>query len=116
MAELTLREVCEMIGVSRRAVQGYEHCGLVAPTGKTARGYLLYDEEAQEKIRKIRQYQDYGFQVKEIGELFAAPPEEKLRMMNEKLKELVRKRKKIDGAMVFLAIEITNLEHSLRTK
>lgn len=116
MAELTLREVCEKIGVSRRAVQGYERCGLVAPTGKTSRGYLLYDEEAQEKIRKIRQYQDYGFRVKEIGELFAATPEEKLRMLSEKLKEMVRKRKKIDGSMVFLAIEITNLEHSLKAQ
>ena len=54
MSEMTLREVCDTSGVTRRAVQGYERAGLVAPTGRNRRGYLLYDEPAQEKIRKIK--------------------------------------------------------------
>lgn len=36
MSEITLREVCEKLGVSRRAVQGYEKAGLVTASGKTA--------------------------------------------------------------------------------
>ena len=35
MAEMTLRELCDSLGVSRRAVQGYEKAGLVSPEGKT---------------------------------------------------------------------------------
>lgn len=45
MAEMTLRELCDSLGVSRRAVQGYEKAGLVSPEGKNERGYLLYSEE-----------------------------------------------------------------------
>ena len=50
MDELTLREVCNRIGVSRRAVQGYESAGLVNAAHKNERGYLLYDEKAQGRI------------------------------------------------------------------
>lgn len=76
MTELTLREVCETYQVSRRAVQGYEKAGLVSATRKNKYGYLLYDEESQIKISKIKQYQDMGFQIKEIKELLGAPKEQ----------------------------------------
>lgn len=68
MQQKTLREVCNMVGVARRAIQGYEKIGLVASVGKNKYGYLLYDEEAIEKIRTIKQYQEFGFKVKEIKE------------------------------------------------
>ena len=68
-----LRDVCVAIGVTRRAVQGYERAGLVAASGKTSRGYLLYDEMAQERIRKIKLFQDLGFSIKEIAALIDAP-------------------------------------------
>ena len=52
MKDMTLREVCNTIGVSRRAIQGYEKESLVSATEKTNRGYLLYDTAAQERIKK----------------------------------------------------------------
>ena len=70
---ITLREVCKTTGVSRRAVQGYEQAGLVTPTGRNERGYLLYDNSEQEKIKKIRFFQDMGFSIKEIKELSESP-------------------------------------------
>lgn len=70
---MTLREVCKMTGVSRRAIQGYERAGLVLPTGKNERGYLLYDEDAMERIRQIKFFQDMGFSIKEIKEISIAP-------------------------------------------
>ena len=50
MSEKTLREVCNAVGVSRRAVQGYERAGLVSATCRNERGYLLYDEEALDSV------------------------------------------------------------------
>ena len=70
---ITLREVCENVGVSRRAVQGYEKAGLVAPTGRNERGYLLYNQAELEKIRQIKFFQEMGFSIKEIKELSDAP-------------------------------------------
>lgn len=73
MREKTLREVCRTVGVTRRAIQGYERAGLVTPSGKNERGYLLYDEMEEEKIKKIRLFQEMGFTIKEIQELDHAP-------------------------------------------
>lgn len=73
MSEMILREVCDASGVTRRAVQGYERAGLVAATRRNGRGYLLYDEQAQEQIKRIKLFQEMGFTIKEIIELNTAP-------------------------------------------
>ena len=66
VGDMTLHELCDACGVSRRAVQGYEKAGLVQPSGRNVRGYLIYDSAAQERICTIRRYQRLGFQIKEI--------------------------------------------------
>lgn len=85
MKKITLREVCEMVGVSRRAIQGYEKNGLVQPIGKNKYGYLLYDEVAIEKISTIKMYQDMGFSVKEIKQLYCLTEEERKECIAKKL-------------------------------
>lgn len=73
--EKTLREVCDEVKVTRRAVQGYEKAGLVTPSGHNERGYLLYDEIARARIEQIKIYQDMEFTIKEIKMLMDAPSE-----------------------------------------
>ena len=75
LMEKTLRELCNELNISRRTVQGYENKGLVYPSRRTERGYLLYDEEAQKKIQTIRFYQELGFSRKKIAFLLNAPKE-----------------------------------------
>lgn len=70
---IELRELCESLNISRRTIQGYEKEGLVVPTGKNRYGYLLYDDEARERIAKIRFYQKLGFTRKEIRDIIDAP-------------------------------------------
>lgn len=99
--EKTFREVRETMGVSRRAVQGYEKMGLVSATGHTDRGYLLYDEKAQKRIEIIKMYQEFGFTLKEIEEIIDAPKIvlknslvkrlEKLEMERERLNLVIEK-------------------------
>ena len=88
MKELTLRELCEMYNVSRRAVQGYEKHGLVSATGRTNKGYLLYDESAQQTVARIKRFQDYGFSVKEIGTFISSTAHIQKELLVEKLTEL----------------------------
>ena len=71
--EMSLREVCQTLGVSRRAVQGYEKAKLVSASGRTESGYLLYNELARERIKQIKQFQDMGFSIKEIQTIIDAP-------------------------------------------
>lgn len=73
MSDMTLREICNTLGVSRRAVQGYETAGLVSASGRNKYGHLLYDKKAQKRIELIRLYQQFGFTIREIKELIDAP-------------------------------------------
>lgn len=66
MKQMSLKSVCEDYGLSRRAIQGYEKEGLITPTAKTSRGYLLYDEKMIHKILWIKYFQNIGYSLKEI--------------------------------------------------
>ena len=71
----TLHEVYEELGVTRRAVQGYEKRGLVKPSARNKYGHLLYDDQAQKRIALIKDYQRLGFKLKEIEFLIDASDE-----------------------------------------
>ena len=101
----SLSEVCSVLEVSRRAVQGYENAGLVSATGKNKYGHLLYDEDAQRRIKQIKLLQQLGFRVKEIKEIIDAPDEvlrkaverqiESLKAEIEYKEEIIRQAKKM---------------------
>ena len=84
----TLSEVCSALEVSRRAVQGYENAGLVSATGKNKYGHLLYDEEAQRRIKQIRLLQQLGFRVKEIKDIIDAPAEEVAEAIKRQIEQM----------------------------
>ena len=88
MGSLLLKEVCRRTGVTRRAVQGYEKFGLVSPCGRNKMGYLLYDSNALEKIREIKQLQRRGFSLKEIKTLESATAVQRKRTLELKLEIL----------------------------
>jgi DNA-binding transcriptional MerR regulator len=73
---MTLREICETLGVSRRALQGYEKAGLVTASGRNKYGHLLYDKDAEMRIAQIKFYQQLGFSIKEITMIIDAPDTE----------------------------------------
>ena len=105
MEELTLRQLCKECGVSRRAIQGYEKYKLVKSTGKTDRGYLLYDRAAEEKVKLIKSLQNYGFTVKEIVEYHKADIQGQCAMLREKLEGLKVRQNKTENYIA----EIQNL-------
>ena len=91
----TLSEVCSVLEVSRRAVQGYENAGLVSASGKNKYGHLLYDEEAQRRIKQIRLLQQLGFRVKEIKDIIDAPAEvaaEAIKRQIEQMDDIIRQK------------------------
>lgn len=98
---MTLREICETLEVSRRAVQGYEKAGLVFATDRNKYGHLLYDETTMLRIARIKFYQQLGFSIKEIIDIIDAPniqvkaaletQVEKLRKEEAEIRELIEK-------------------------
>ena len=86
--DMTLREICDAVNVSRRAVQGYEKAGLVLASGKNKRGYLLYDANCQERIKRIKFFQELGFSVKEVKGIIDAPNSVLKAALEEKIERL----------------------------
>lgn len=107
MKQKTLREICAETGISRRALQGYEKLGLVAPTGRNKYGHLLYGEEEQQKIQQICFYQRLGFARKKISELMGAPVSHKKEVLMKRLKEMetecLEQKELIEQARLYIA-------------
>ena len=114
--DMTLRELCQALDISRRTVQGYEAQGLVSASKKTNMGYLIYDSDAQQRVRRIRQYQRYGFKIKEIAILLDASE----KMLKSKLeKRLINLRKEncqLQQTIAELEAELISLRQKKRRK
>ena len=87
MKKLTLRELCNECKVSRRAVQGYMGRKLIQNSGKTNRGYLLFDEETAKKTKQIKALQNYGFTLDEIEKYYLSDTETQKKMLKKSMKQ-----------------------------
>ena len=88
MKKMNLKTLCELVGVSRRSIQGYENVGLMSPTGKNKYGHLLYDEDALHRARMIKFMQSLGFKLREIKEIIDAPSDVIKEALQKRIKEL----------------------------
>jgi len=82
--ELSLREIRNTLGLSRRVIQGYEEYGLVKPSSRNKYGHLLYDQETVRRMAYIRFLQDLGLELKEIAEVIDIPTEEMKKLLKER--------------------------------
>ena len=73
MGLMTVHEVCQKTGVTRRTLQHYDALGLLPPTGRTEGGIRQYDEQAVKTLLEILTYKEFGFPLEEIKELLQDP-------------------------------------------
>lgn len=71
MPSLTIGQLAENAGVGVETIRFYQRKGLVEEPEKPRDGYRRYPAEAAQRIRFIRQAQEIGFSLREIGELLA---------------------------------------------
>lgn len=98
--EMTLRELCETVGVTRRSIQCYEKAGLMHAQSKNKYGYLIYDENSLETARQIHFLQELGFSLKEIGSLNTLTVDERKGEVEAKIENLRLKRSRTDELIV----------------
>lgn len=110
--QLSLNELCSALKVSRRAVQGYESHDLVAPSGRNKMGHLLYDAAAIERIRLIKDYQDFGFTLREIEGLLTASNGLLKEELEKKRLQLLSHRTQLEQTLQKINERISALEHS----
>lgn len=108
----TLKEVCSLINVSRRVIQGYENKGLIHTDLKDKYGHLLYDSKAVEKIICIRFYQRMGFELKEIAEFINYKDSEIEKILNDRLNVLKNEQIKRNKELQLIESIIRNNEEN----
>ena len=67
--QLTVGKLAALADVSANAVRFYEREGLMQVPAKNESGYRLYDSEAVQRLRFIKQAQHCGFTLSEIQAL-----------------------------------------------
>lgn len=68
-SRMRIGELAARAEVSHRTVHYYERIGLLQPSERHGKGYRYYDAEALARLRKIRQLQELGLNLEEIGEV-----------------------------------------------
>jgi MerR family mercuric resistance operon transcriptional regulator len=71
MHNLTIGQLAVSAGVGVETVRFYQRKGLVEEPENPRSGYRRYPAEAAQRIRFIRQAQEIGFSLREVGELLA---------------------------------------------
>lgn len=66
---LSLTQMCQLSGVSRRTLQGYDKLGLLRHRGATPGGYWLYNESDLERLSVIQLLRCHGFSRRELVEI-----------------------------------------------
>ena len=89
-----MRELCEILYVSRRMVQGYEQHGLVKASGRNKYGHLLYGREEVERVKRIRFLQEMGFKLREIEGFIDASTETYKVILSRQIKKLEQEQNK----------------------
>ncbi|MCA1601042.1 MAG: heavy metal-responsive transcriptional regulator [Acidobacteria bacterium] len=70
-SEFRIGEVAASVGVSIDTVRYYERRRLLPHASRTRGGYRVFNAEVVERIRFIKQAQDIGLSLKEVGELLS---------------------------------------------
>ncbi len=100
---MTIGALAAASEVSIQTIRYYERRGILLPVARAPSGYRQYDSDAVNRLRFIRQAQELGFSLDEIGELLelrvddpaacplvAARTRMKLEQVKQKIRELER--------------------------
>src|SRR5262249_60717010 len=83
---LRIGEVAERAGVSIDTVRYYEKRRLLPTAPRTEGGFRLFTAETVERVQFIKQAQDLGFSLDEIGELLTIGGAGECRRVGDHLK------------------------------
>ena len=86
--KLSVKEITQYYGVSRRMLQRYEKLKLIHYTERNKYGHLYYDEEMINRIIIIRFLQQIGFTLPQIKDMYELSTEEIKNLLKETYRKL----------------------------
>lgn len=84
----TIREVCELTGLTPRTLHHYDAIGLLKPTAVTEAGYRLYDDGALQRLQTILLFRELEFPLKDIKNVLDDPNFDQQEALSQQVKLL----------------------------
>ncbi len=116
--ELRIGEVASRTGVSIDTLRYYEKRRLLGRSRRSSGGFRLFAPEAVERVRFIKQAQELGFSLAEIGGLLATGGADECRkvrdLLRTKLTELDERMESMRKFRHVLARHLKHCEHELQ--
>lgn len=81
----TVHEVSRLTGVSIRTLHYYDKIGLLPPSGKTEKGYRLYDDTDLERLQQILLFRELQFPLKDISRILDSPDFDRNRALEQQI-------------------------------
>ena len=109
---MTVKEVSNISGVSIRTLHHYDAIGLLKPTQITESNYRLYDEDALERLQLILLFKEFGFPLKEIGNILDAPDFDRNRALEQQIELLNLRKEHLENLINFArGIKLTGVRY-----
>lgn len=104
MEKMTVKQVCELTGVTPRLLQIYDEKGLLCPARSgegVANNQKLYTFDDLDRLKKILVLKKYGLQLRQIRQIIDSDDDELLVVLSEQLVALRREQTRLKNLIVF---------------
>ena len=103
-------ELARMAGITTRTLRFYEEVGLLAPSGRSERGYRLYCSADADRLQEILLLRRCGVAVREIGPLLSTTPAERADLLARHLGRLRDERLRLTRLIATVERTLATLE------
>lgn len=98
----SISQAAKLAGVSIRTLQYYDEIGLLKPSGLTASGYRMYDDNALQTLQQILFFKELGFPLKKIKEILEKPDFDRIAAFKKQKELFLMKRDRLDRLIQLL--------------
>lgn len=100
---MTLNEVADQVGLTRRMIQEYEKSGLVKkPETRNKYGHLQYDEKTIDRLWQIRFYREVGYNSSQIRSAISEHVHNDDEQLERLIKSMTKEKQRLEN-MISLA-------------
>lgn len=96
-----VKEVSELTGLTKRALQYYDEKGLLM-TKRSKQNHRLYDDESIERLWEILFCKEMGFELEEIKDFINSSEEKKEEILNGRIEVIEEKKKGLENNIILM--------------
>jgi DNA-binding transcriptional MerR regulator len=109
LSMLTVKQLSDMAGITRRTLHYYDEIGLLTPTRIGDNGYRYYGEDAILKLQQILLYRKLGLSLNTIKKILTNPSFDVIaalqnhkKELHKRIDQLQRLEKTVDNTILFI--------------